>query len=63
MVKVSFQQKPYRRAFMETFGAQCIASPSDTTQSGRAILAGHPNRARQLAARWARVLPMLWAWP
>ena len=42
MVRVSFQQKPYRRAFMETFGAQCIASPSETTQSGRAILAEQP---------------------
>jgi tryptophan synthase beta chain len=36
MVKVSYQQKPYRRAFMETFGAQCIASPSETTACGRA---------------------------
>jgi len=48
MVKVSFQQKPYRRAFMETFGAQCIASPSDTTQSGRAILAEHPDSTGSL---------------
>jgi tryptophan synthase beta chain len=43
MVKVSYNQKPYRRAFMETFGAQCIPSPSDTTASGRAILAEHPD--------------------
>ena len=43
MVKVSFNQKPYRRALMETFGATCIASPSDTTNSGRAILAEHPD--------------------
>jgi tryptophan synthase beta chain len=43
MVKVSFNQKPYRRAMMETFGARCIASPSDTTQSGRAILADDPD--------------------
>jgi tryptophan synthase beta chain len=48
MVKVSFQQKPYRRAFMETFGAQCIASPSETTQSGRAILAEHPDSTGSL---------------
>jgi tryptophan synthase beta chain len=48
MVKVSFQQKPYRRAFMETFGAQCIASPSDTTASGRAILAEHPDSTGSL---------------
>ena len=43
MVKVSFNQKPYRRAFMETFGATCIASPSDTTNSGRAILQEDPD--------------------
>ncbi len=38
MVRVSFDQKPYRRAFMESFGATCTASPSDKTESGRAIL-------------------------
>lgn len=48
MVKVSYNQKPYRRAFMETFGARCIASPSDTTESGRAILAEHPDSTGSL---------------
>ncbi len=48
MVKVSFQQKPYRRAYMESFGAQCIASPSETTASGRAILAEHPDSSGSL---------------
>ncbi len=48
MVRVSFNQKPYRRAFMEAFGAQCIASPSDTTASGRAILAEHPDSTGSL---------------
>jgi tryptophan synthase beta chain len=43
MVKVSFNQKPYRRALMESYGATCIASPSNETQSGRAILAANPN--------------------
>lgn len=43
MVKVSFNQKPYRRGMMETFGANCIASPSDTTESGRAVLADDPD--------------------
>jgi len=37
MVKISYQQKPYRRALMETYGATCIASPSDTTEVGRQI--------------------------
>jgi tryptophan synthase beta chain len=43
MVKVSYQQKPYRRALMETYGATCIASPSPETDSGKAILAASPN--------------------
>jgi tryptophan synthase beta chain len=43
MVKVSYQQKPYRRALMETYGATCIPSPSTETESGRAILAADPN--------------------
>lgn len=43
MVKVSYNQKPYRRGMMETFGATCIASPSDTTNSGRAILRDDPD--------------------
>ncbi|MCB1121460.1 MAG: TrpB-like pyridoxal phosphate-dependent enzyme, partial [Verrucomicrobiae bacterium] len=43
MVKVSFNQKPYRRGMMETFGATCIASPSDTTNSGRTILQMDPD--------------------
>lgn len=43
MVKVSFQQKPYRKALMESYGARCVASPSDETEAGRAILAEHPD--------------------
>ncbi|WP_333826243.1 TrpB-like pyridoxal phosphate-dependent enzyme [Pinisolibacter sp.] len=42
-VRVSFDQKPYRRALMETYGARCIASPSNETDSGRAVLAAHPD--------------------
>ncbi len=43
MVKVSYQQKPYRRAMMEVFGSNVIASPSETTQAGRAILDQDPD--------------------
>src|ERR1700757_790946 len=43
MVRVSFEQKPYRKALMEAWGAQCVASPSSETNSGRQILAQHPN--------------------
>lgn len=43
MVKVSYQQKPYRRILMETFGAQVFASPTDRTNYGRSVLAQHPD--------------------
>lgn len=43
MVKVSFQQKPYRKSFMQLFGADVIASPSNLTEAGRRILAEDPN--------------------
>ena len=46
MVRVSYNQKPYRRALMETYGAICTASPSNETQAGKAILAqraDHPG--------------------
>lgn len=43
MVKVSYQQKPYRRVMMETYGAQVFASPTDRTNNGRAVLKADPN--------------------
>ena len=43
MVKVSYNQKPYRRILMETFGAQVFASPTDRTNYGRSVLAQNPN--------------------
>ena len=43
MVRVSFDQKPYRRLMMATWGAECIPSPSDRTQAGRKILAEFPD--------------------
>jgi len=43
MVRVSYDQKPYRRMMMNTWGAEVFASPSDRTQSGRATLAVHPD--------------------
>jgi tryptophan synthase beta chain len=48
MVKVSYNQKPYRRALMETYGARVVASPSTETQAGRSILATHPNSTGSL---------------
>lgn len=48
MVKVSYQQKPYRKSVMQTFGAEVIASPSDTTEAGRRILAANPETGGSL---------------
>ncbi|MEG1753012.1 MAG: TrpB-like pyridoxal phosphate-dependent enzyme [Christensenella sp.] len=48
MVKVSYQQKPFRKAVMQTFDAEVIASPSDTTNVGREILANNPNTSGSL---------------
>jgi tryptophan synthase beta chain len=48
MVKVSYQQKPYRRIFMETYGAQVFASPTDRTDFGRSLLAKDPNNSGSL---------------
>ena len=56
MVRVSFDQKPYRKAMMESFGASCIASPSNTTESGKAILAETRTRPEALESRFQKRL-------
>jgi tryptophan synthase beta chain len=43
MVRVSYDQKPYRRIMMQTYGAKIVASPSELTQAGRKALAENPN--------------------
>ncbi len=48
MVKISYEQKPYRRAMMETWGAECVASPSMDTNAGRTLLADHPDTTGSL---------------
>jgi tryptophan synthase beta chain len=48
MVKASYEQKPYRRVFMETFGAEVVASPSPTTQAGKNILEENPQSTGSL---------------
>jgi tryptophan synthase beta chain len=48
MVKVSSEQKPYRKALMQTYGAKVIPSPSDTTESGRKILKYDPETGGSL---------------
>ena len=48
MVKVSYEQKPFRREVMRTYGASVTPSPSDTTNVGRKILADHPGTTGSL---------------
>ena len=48
MVRVSYDQKPYRRIMMETYGAQVFASPTDRTQFGRSLLAEDPENPGSL---------------
>jgi tryptophan synthase beta chain len=43
MVRASYDQKPYRRILMETYGAEVVPSPSSTTNYGRSVLAEHPD--------------------
>ena len=48
MVKVSYNQKPYRRILMESYGAQVYASPTDRTNYGRSVLAENPDNPGSL---------------
>lgn len=48
MVKVSYNQKPYRRSMMQTWGGNVISSPSNLTEAGRKILARDPNNSGSL---------------
>jgi tryptophan synthase beta chain len=43
MVRISYDQKPFRRSMIQTWGASIVASPSEDTECGRAILAEHPD--------------------
>ena len=58
MVKVSFQQKPYRRALMESFGARCVSSPSEETQSGKNILKANPDSTGSLGIAISEAVEM-----
>jgi len=48
MVKISYEQKPYRRSFIETFGATVVPSPSTQTNAGRQVLAADPDSTGSL---------------
>ncbi|MBD2255533.1 TrpB-like pyridoxal phosphate-dependent enzyme [Nostoc parmelioides] len=58
MVNVSYQQKPYRRALMESYGARVVASPSNETQAGRKILAEYPNSTGSLGIAISEAVEM-----
>ncbi|HEY1617394.1 MAG TPA: TrpB-like pyridoxal phosphate-dependent enzyme [Streptosporangiaceae bacterium] len=58
MVRASFDQKPYRKLLMETYGAAVHASPSDLTNAGRAILAGHPDSTGSLGIAISEAVEM-----
>jgi tryptophan synthase beta chain len=58
MVRVSFEQKPYRRVLMETWGADCVASPTNNTEAGRAILAKDPDSPGALSIAIAEAVEM-----
>ena len=58
MVKVSSEQKPYRKAVMETYGAKVIPSPSNTTESGKKILALNPDTGGSLGCAISEAVEM-----
>lgn len=63
MVRVSYNQKPYRRAVMETFGAVCTPSPSMETEAGRAVLAADPDHPGSLGVAKSEALQAAFADP
>jgi tryptophan synthase beta chain len=58
MVRISFDQKPYRKAIMNTFGAKVYSSPTNTTNAGRAILAEDPNTSGSLGIAISEAIEM-----
>jgi tryptophan synthase beta chain len=62
-VRASYDQKPYRKIMMETFGATVHPSPSDLTESGRAVLAAHPDSTGSLGIAISEAVEMAAANP
>ena len=63
MVKISYQQKPYRRSIMQTYGAQVIASPSMSTKAGRKILTDTPNYTGSLGTAISEAIELAMSTP
>ncbi|MDR2859259.1 MAG: TrpB-like pyridoxal phosphate-dependent enzyme [Mediterranea sp.] len=62
-VKISYEQKPYRRSIMQTFGAQVTASPSMSTRAGKDILTAHPNYQGSLGTAISEAVELAQATP
>ncbi|MDR1666697.1 MAG: TrpB-like pyridoxal phosphate-dependent enzyme [Bacteroidales bacterium] len=63
MVKVSYEQKPYRRSLMQTWGAQVIASPSMSTKAGRKILTDSPTYQGSLGTAISEAIELAMSMP
>lgn len=63
MVKISYEQKPYRRLIMQTFGAQVTPSPSMSTKAGRKILTENPNYAGSLGTAISEAIELATSTP
>lgn len=63
MVKISYEQKPYRRSLMQTWGAQVIPSPSMSTKAGRQILTDHPNYQGSLGTAISEAIELAMSTP
>jgi len=63
MVKISYEQKPYRRSLMQTWGAQVIASPSMSTKAGRQIITEHPNYQGSLGTAISEAIELAMSTP
>ena len=58
MVRASFDQKPYRKMIMQTYGARCVASPSSETNTGKAILKKDPKNTGSLGIAISEAVEM-----
>ena len=63
MVKISYEQKPYRRSIMQTYGAEVIASPSMSTKAGRKIITDHPNYQGSLGTAMSEAVELAMSTP
>ena len=63
MVKISYEQKPYRRSIMQTFGAQVTASPSMSTKAGRKILTEYPTHQGSLGTAISEAIELAMSTP